>query len=466
MRPTRIREIKMKKQLFLASALTIALTSQAQILTPKKTTSDGVGQPIPGMFTCDGKSRMTNYTDYGEQKIRIYNENLEVEKEFEFVQPNIGRYSVTKQRELVWKNMPEKDWILDNTGRPGIDSIGPGINDMKDMTIDNIRRLVGSHKWVIVTETSRTATSVSINIDVNKDSLEYEMFDPVLDRWVVTNYVTGTITFSLNADNPRYATLFGTLKFYSPSYTGDWKEVRKSDVQYDGYRTFLLSYYDMTSLFDDNNFITTQSLFKKDEAYEYIVPICQQIIKRTDNSDRDEDGEVDQVVTDYDISYSGFKIMQDNGNVLATIKFDGGYSFSTYSWREALNFLHFENKDYIAARVEKKNNNDETEYATIFYAITPGDATSIKAVRTEHNGVKATPALAHKNETVVVDFSGIENAKLLSVVNGNGRTVMQTHVTNGQTSYTLNTLDLPAGLYVVKVDNGKNTTETCKIVVR
>lgn len=456
----------MKKQLFLASALTFALTSQAQILTPTKTTSDGVGQPIPGMFTCDGKSRMTNYTDYGEQKIRIYNENLEVEKEFEFVQPNIGRYSVTKQRELVWKNMPEKDWILDNTGRPGIDSIGPGINDMKDMTVDNIRRLVGSHKWVIVTETSRTATSVSINIDVNKDSLEYEMFDPVLDRWVVTNYVTGTITFSLNADNPRYATLSGTLKFYSPSYTGDWKEVRKSDVQYDGYRTFLLSYHDMTSLFDDNSFITTQSLFKKDEAYEYIVPICQQIIERTDNSDRDEDGEVDQVVTEYGISYSGFKIMQDNGNVLATIKFDGGYSFSTYSWREALNFLHFENKDYIAAYVQKKNNNGETEDATIFYAITPGDATSIKAVHTEYNGVKATPALAHKNETVVVDFSGIENAKQLSVVNGNGRTVMQTHVTNGQTSYTLNTSNLPAGLYVVKVDNGKHTTETCKIVVR
>ena len=462
----------MKKQLFLASALTFALTSQAQILTPTKTTSDGVGRPIPGMFTCDGKSRMTNYIDYskqgkqGIQNIRIYNENLEVEKEFEFVQPNIGRYSVTKQRELVWKNMPEKDLILDNTGRPGIDSIGPGINDMKDMTVDNIRRLVGSDKWVIVTETSRTATSVSINIDVNKDSLEYKMFDPVLDRWVVTNYVTGTITFSLNADNPRYATLSGTLKFYSPSYTGDWKEVWKSDVLYDSDRTFLLSYHDMTSLFDDNRFAITQSLFKKDEAYEYIAPICQQIIERTDNSDRDEDGEVDQVVTGYGISYPGFKIMQDNGNVLATIMFDGGYSFYPYIWQESLDFLHFENKDYIAAHVQKKNNNGETEDATIFYAITPGDATSIKAVHTEYNGVKATPALAHKNETVVVDFSGIENAKLLSVVNGNGRTVMQTHVTNGQTSYTLNTLDLPAGLYVVKVDNGKHTTETCKIVVR
>ena len=253
----------MKKQLFLASALSFALTSQAQILTPTKTTSDGVGQPIPGMFTCDGKSRMSNYLEYGERNVRIYNENLENEKNFEIIQyDNIGRYSVTKRRELVWKNIPEKDWILDNTGRPGIDSIGPGINDMKDMTVDNIRRLVGSDKWVIVTETSRTATSVSINIDVNKDSLEYKTFNPVLDRWVVTNYVTGTITFSLNADNPRYATLSGTLKFYSPSYTGDWNEVEKSDVRYDNDGTFLLFYHDMTSLFDDNSFAITQSLFK------------------------------------------------------------------------------------------------------------------------------------------------------------------------------------------------------------
>ena len=456
MRPTRIREIKMKKQLFLASALTFALTSQAQILTPTKTTSDGVGQPIPGMFTCDGKSRTTNYLEYGERNVRIYNENLENEKNFEIIQyDNIGRYSVTKQRELVWK--PEYDRERKDTVQL-ISGFPP--------TIDEFRRMVGSAKWMIITEISRTARSVTFNIDVNKDSLEAKVYDHYYGEWVKNHYYIGTLTCTQFGEYAQYAKIFGTLKYYGPSFTGDWNEVEKSDVRYDNDGTFLLFYHDMTSLFDDNSFAITQSLFKKDEAYEYIVPICQQIIKGTDNSDRDEDGEVDQVVTDYGISYPGFKIMQDNGNVLATIMFDDGYSFSPYSWREALNFLHFENKDYIAARVQKENNNGETEYATIFYAITPGDATSIKAVRTEYNGIKATPALAHKNETVVVDFSGIENAKQLSVVNGNGRTVMQTHVTNGQTSYTLNTSDLPAGLYVVKVDNGKNTTETCKIVVR
>ena len=225
----------------------------------------------------------------------------------------------------------------------------------------------------------------------------------------------------------------------------------------------MLLFKDMTLHFENGFLAITQNLFKKDEAYEYIVPIRQNIVERIDNYDLDEDGEVDKEVTHYGISYPGFKIMQDNGNVLATIMFDEGYSTSNLSF----DFIHFENKNYIVADVQKEvGDNGERETATIFYAITPGDATSIKAVRTEHYGVKATPALAHKNETVVVDFSGIENAKLLSVVNGNGRTVMQTHVTNGQTSYTLNTSDLPAGLYVVKVDNGKNTTETCKIVVR
>lgn len=464
MRPTRIREIKMKKQLFLASALSIALTSQAQILTLTNNKSDRV-EPIPGMFTCNGKSRMANYFDDEESEdryVRIYNENLEVEKEFGFVQSNIGRYSVTKQRELVWKNMPEYDKEIKDTVRLGID-----LPPIKEITVDDIRNIlewrVGTDKWMVITEASRTATSVSFNVDVNKDLLEFQNYDGHLSG----HYYIGTITCSVFDVNPQYTTISGTLKYYGPSFTGDWNKWETSDVQYDSESIFDLSYCDMTLPFDNKDFTITQNLFKEDEAYEYIVPICQQFIERTDNYDLDGDGEVDKVVTQYGISYPGFKIMQDNGNVLATIMFDGGYTFNSYSWASDLRLIHFENKNYIAANVQKKNSSyDETEYATIFYAITPGDATSIKAVRTEYNGIKATPALAHKNETVVVDFSGIENAKLLSVVNGNGRTVMQTHVTNGQTSYTLNTSDLPAGLYVVKVDNGKNTTETCKIVVR
>lgn len=329
-----------------------------------------------------------------------------------------------------------------------------------------LRRLFG--KEAVITETSRTATSVSFDISVNKDSLEVSKD---YNGKLTGHYYIGKITYSLGdslmssgvrVPCGKYS---GILKYYGPSLTGAWKEdPEKSDERSFEIRPINLYYYDMASLYDDGHFLITQNLFNADKAYEYVVPICQQSVVRTEETDLDGDGEADQITTWYGCDYPGFKIMQDNGNVVATIMLDEGYSLNTYD--SDFTFVHFENKNYIVANVQKAGNDGNIEFASVFYAITPGDAASIKAVRTERTGLKATPELARKNEMVVVDFSTIENAKLLSVVNGNGQTVMQVPVANGQTSYRLNTSNLPAGLYVVKVDNGKRMTESCKIVVR
>lgn len=467
MRPTRIREIKMKKTLLVVSALSVALASQAQILKPKSELGDMRSPvPVPGMFTCDGKSRMSNYLDHGEKSVKIYDENLDVEKEFDLVLPNVETYAVTKYREPLWKNMPQFDKVVDFA----IDPIA-----IEDMTADRIRDLrtndgyyVLLGKEAVITETSRTATSVSFDISVNKDSLE---LSTDYNGKLTGHYYIGKITYSLvdtlllNGDRQQFGKYSGTLKYYGSSLTGAWKEApEKSDVRSFDVEALDLMYSDMVSPCEESYFLITQNLFNADKAYEYVVPICQQSVERTNETDLDGDGEVDQIVTWYGYACPGFKIMQDNGNVVATVMFDEGYILNRYDGY--LNFVHFENKNYIVANVQKTGSDGETEYASIFYAIAPGDAASIKAVRTERTGLKATPELARKNEMVVVDFSTIENAKLLSVVNGNGQTVMQVPVANGQTSYRLNTSNLPAGLYVVKVDNGKRMTESCKIVVR
>ncbi len=465
MRPTRIREIKMKKTLLVVSALSVALASQAQILKPKSGLG-GVGVPVPGMFTCDGKSRMSNYLDYGEKSVKIYDENLDVEKEFDLVLPNMETYSVTKYRELLWKNMPQFDKVVDFVIDPiAIERVtADQIRDLR--TNDGYYVLLG--KEAVITETSRTATSVSFDISVNKDSLE---LSTDYNGKLTGHYYIGKITYSLvdtlllNGDRQQCGKYSGTLKYYGASLTGAWKEApEKGDVKRYNVEALNLYYCDMLSPYDDSRFLITQNLFNADKAYEYVAPICQQSVERTEESDLDGDGEVDQIVTWYGCTYPGFKIMQDNGNVVATVMFDDGYILNRYN--SYLDFVHFENKNYIVAGVEKTVGDGKTESASIFYAIAPGDAASIKAVRTERTGLKATPEFARKNEMVVVDFSTIENAKLLSVVNGNGQTVMQTPVANGQTSYRLNTSNLPAGLYVVKVDNGKRMTESCKIVVR
>lgn len=464
----------MKKTLLVVSALSVALTSQAQILKPESVLGDmRVPVPVPGMFTCDGKSRMSNDLDHNEKNVKVYNEDLEVEKEFDLVLPNAQSYAVTKYRELLWKNMPQFDMVVDYAFDPvAIENVtADQIRDDMNYRYEyenpaGLRRLFG--KEAVITETSRTATSVSFDISVNKDSL-------VLSRdyngKLTGHYYIGKITYSLGdslmssgvrVPCGKYS---GILKYYGPSLTGAWKEdPEKSDERSFEIRPINLYYYDMASLYDDGHFLITQNLFNADKAYEYVVPICQQSVVRTEETDLDGDGEADQITTWYGCDYPGFKIMQDNGNVVATIMLDEGYSLNTYD--SDFTFVHFENKNYIVANVQKAGNDGKTEYASVFYAITPGDAASIKAVRTERTGLKATPEFARKNEMVVVDFRGIENAKLLSVVNGNGQTVMQTPVANGQTSYRLNTSNLPAGLYVVKVDNGKRMTESCKIVVR
>ena len=474
MRPTRIREIKMKKTLLVVSALSVALASQAQILKPESVLGDmRVPVPVPGMFTCDGKSRMSNYLDHNEKNVKVYNEDLEVEKEFDLVLPNAQSYAVTKYRELLWKNMPQFDMVVDYAFDPvAIENVtADQIRDDMNYRYEyenpaGLRRLFG--KEAVITETSRTATSVSFDISVNKDSL---VLSTDYNGKLTGHYYIGKITYSLGESlmssgvRVPCGKYSGILKYYGPSLTGAWKEdPEKSDERSFEIRPINLYYYDMASLYDDGHFLITQNLFNADKAYEYVVPICQQSVVRTEETDLDGDGEADQITTWYGCDYPGFKIMQDNGNVVATIMLDEGYSLNTYD--SDFTFVHFENKNYIVANVQKAGSNGETEYASIFYAITPGDAASIKAVRTERTGVKATPEFARKNEMVVVDFRGIENAKLLSVVNGNGQTVMQTPVANGQTSYRLNTSNLPAGLYVVKVDNGKRMTESCKIVVR
>lgn len=460
----------MKKTLLVVSALSVALASQAQILKPKSELGDMRSPvPVPGMFTCDGKSRMSNYLDHGEKSVKIYDENLDVEKEFDLVLPNAQSYAVTKYRELLWKNMPQFDKVVDYAGAPiAIEKVTVDlIRDLAELNeYYDPRKIFG--KEAVITETSRTATSVSFDISVNKDSLEVSKD---YNGKLTGHYYIGQITYSLvdsltlSGDRQQCGKYSGTLKYYGPSLTGAWKEdPEKSNEQSFEIRPLKLYYYDMTSSYGYGSFLITQNLFNADKAYEYVVPICQLSVERTTETDSDGDGEPDLIVTWYGRTYPGFKIMQDNGNVLATIMLDEGYSLNTYE--SDFTFVHFENKNYIVANVQKAGSDGETEYASIFYAITPGDAASIKAVRTERTGLKATPEFARKNEMVVVDFSTIENAKLLSVVNGNGQTVMQTPVANGQTSYRLNTSNLPAGLYVVKVDNGKRMTESCKIVVR
>ena len=208
----------MKKTLLVVSALSVALASQAQILKPESVLGDmRVPVPVPGMFTCDGKSRMSNYLDYNEKNVKVYNEDLEVEKEFDLVLPNAETYAMTKYRELLWKNMPQFDKVVDLAGYPTAIENMTADQIRRDMTELNEyyepRRLFG--KEAVITETSRTATSVSFDISVNKDSLEVSRD---YNGKLTGHYYIGKITYSLvdsltlSGDRQQCGKYSGTLK--------------------------------------------------------------------------------------------------------------------------------------------------------------------------------------------------------------------------------------------------------------
>lgn len=256
MRPTRIREIKMKKTLLVVSALSVALASQAQILKPESVLGDmRVPVPVPGMFTCDGKSRMSNYLDHNEKNVKVYNEDLEVEKEFDLVLPNAQSYAVTKYRELLWKNMPQFDKVVDYAVDPiAIEKVT--VDLIRDMTefdeyYGGSLRLFG--KEAVITETSRTATSVSFDISVNKDSLEVSK--DYGSGKLKGHYYIGQITYTLvdsltlSGDRQQCGKYSGTLKYYGPSLTGAWKEdPEKSDERSFEIRPISLYYYLLAEL--------------------------------------------------------------------------------------------------------------------------------------------------------------------------------------------------------------------------
>ena len=223
----------------------------------------------------------------------------------------------------------------------------------------------------------------------------------------------------------------------------------------------------MNAAYDTDCLYVTQSLFNSDKAYEYIQPIYELYKGYSYDYDRDNDGEVDSVRVEYSLSAVGFSIVQEDGNIISSVKFGDGWSDGTfYDGFNHLSYLRFDNKNYIVADVRIKNDDGESETASIFYAFTPGNPSSIKAVRTENHGIKATPAIARQSEVVSVDVSSFNNPRHIMVVNSNGQTMMQQAVAEGANSVKVKTAGLPAGLYVVKVSDGKSTSDNCKIIIR
>lgn len=452
----------MKKKVLLLLAAVLSLSAQAQRFEEVQKSSGEYVVPIPGIFTCDGKARAavgvkTSMDDFLYKSYKIIDENLKEEATIK-VENDVKPYALVKARTCEFKGefrADESRYYEGNVFDVGIENF-----DVKAFSSWVYEENVPP--FAIVKETTRTSTSVTFEIIFDESVAKKYMVDNQTDS---IEYLRGTFVISAYKSVSKISSCKISIYTYKRVYNGDWKETKD---YFKGNRESLipLSYLDMNTAYDTDYLYVTQSLFNSDKAYEYIQPIYELYKGSSYDYDRDNDGEVDSMRVEYSLSAVGFSIVQEDGNIISSVKFGDGWSDALYDGFGLLSYLRFDNKNYIVADVWRKNDDGKSETASIFYAFTPGNPSSIKAVRTENHGIKATPAIARQSEVVSVDVSSFSNPRHIMVVNSNGQTMMQQAVAEGANSVKVKTAGLPAGLYVVKVSDGKSTSDNCKIIIR
>lgn len=242
---------------------------------------------------------------------------------------------------------------------------------------------------------------------------------------------------------------------FSEMSRGEWKEKVESE-----WKESPLGYIGML---DGNNascyINVSQNIFNEDDSYEWIEDIMEPYEEVYNEVDLDGDGEIDGKKINRKYRRTGYRIMQDTGNVLAEIKFGEG---RTEYIRPSI--IVVDGKKYL--QLQTFENSESSIEVQLYEIISKGSSTSLKKVRTDYGAISASPAVARQNEVVTVDLSSIKEAKVLNVVSGNGQLVLQQNLKAGQNQVLVHTSGLAAGMYVITVSDGKNTTENCRIIVR
>lgn len=244
------------------------------------------------------------------------------------------------------------------------------------------------------------------------------------------------------------------MEFFEMS-RGEWKE--KMVGEWKGSPFSNMNLHDANTCV--NEVSVSQNIFNEDDSYEWIEKIMEPYEEVYNEEDLDGDGEIDGKEINRKYRQTGYRIMQDTGNVLAEIKFgEDRIELSRPS------IIVVDGKKYLELRTCNKY--ESSTEVQLYEIISKGSSTSLKKVRTDYGAISASPAVARQNEVVTVDLSSIKEAKVLNVVSGNGQLVLQQNLKVGQKQVLVHTSGLAAGMYVITVSDGKNTTENCRIIVR
>lgn len=398
---------------------------------------------IPGIFSSDNKSKIVNFVEdeeTGECHFDIYNGDIEKIKTINYVKPsNAQGYTITKKRKedinISYEDEDSTFLIARLTSADSFRSKADAMEFIKAFGYTTIDIIPASYPV-------KTIGGMLISAK---------------EFWCVQYYQPETYgniypekLFIFDQNHLYFASIE-----YEKRYTGDWEETREDAASYYNYvmEPFTLKYsdYDEWQSTRSASFGLTQTLFNNDNSYEYIRPILEIAERYTTESDRDRDGEIDYIQTEYGPQQVGFEIVKENGEVLQSVKFGDN---TTYDSESEISVIKIGGKQYLCVGLYRSGDGDYN----IFYAFTPG-TTSVRQVS---EPIKTS--VRQNNEYVTIDVVPSSVSRELSVTGINGITTYRQTIPAGQTSMRINSKRLSKGINIININGEK--VDNCKVIIK
>jgi len=234
-----------------------------------------------------------------------------------------------------------------------------------------------------------------------------------------------------------------------------YDEIHWADIRFLDLRSGTIEGY------SDADVLLTQTLFNDDEKYEYIKPKYI-LTKEEEKINRDESGDYEDIYTYWNVSYLGFEVVSEDGNVVFSLDFDRAQE-DNFKDEPEITIVLWEDKIYLAISSE------ENYGATCDMYLLKRNESGISAEKAGNIGaIKLFPSVARKSSMVTVDLGEkLNNSNgVLSITDMNGKTIYTQHVEPGTTATQIPTNRLSLGMYIVWLNVQGDSYETAKLIVK
>lgn len=441
----------------IAMALMIASNAKAQTVTGRFVfgyNPTKMALSIPKEFTYNDTPLMILKDNTDENKLLIYDENLNLTKTISLKNDNTFNYQLTCQdmaREVV-----------------AVEEIGKTVYYEYSSYEEFIQRETTANpnfneSQLIITTQENGDKIISFDYSYNDYGASNEMMYFAYDYfgkkypkvyWVLNN---------------------GRVTGYRTNYTVTYSEWKVVDTRIEN-RQKTLKRLRLCNINlnngdgeNDNFFEMSQTLFNEDEKFEYIIPKYElsskgngyDIIVSPDPSDETITTTQTEIISENRyLTLTGFQIVSENGEIIKNLNFDSDFTGDIDTYSDYAFVITIGSNTYLAF-----NGHSDSKSATIFYKI-DRSSTDIKQVMKAPASMRLSPTIVNKNAPINISFGDDnQSGSDIVVVSTNGAKVKKLTIPAGQTSAQMY-ISNNTGVYCVSRVQNNKVTDTRKVIIK